>query len=382
MCGRPTSNFLVSEPAGCQVNCFAGGETGYFDRVIHMMTSAARQLEGRTLDTGWRVLRMIEPHTTATGGNFSCGYEVENVDDGRRAFLKALDYSWAMQSPDPAHALNIMTSAYIFERDLLKRCRESGLTRIVTAITSGKVVVDGAPMGGLVEYLVFERADGDIRKQMERAADFDLGWRILCLHHIAVGLKQLHAELIAHQDLKPSNVLLFERSSKLADLGRAACKGQAPPHEPFQVAGDPAYAPPELLYGFISPEWNVRRLGCDAYLLGSMIVWFFTGMSATGLLVQYLIPEHRPENWNSTYAEVLPYIREAFSKVLEVFKDSSPAGAGDDLTQMVGELCEPDPALRGHPKNRGKSGVQFSLERYISRLDLLAKRIVYGMYRR
>ena len=343
--------------------------------------SAARQLEGRTLDTGWKVLRIVEPHPAATGGNFSCGYEVEN-SNGRRAFLKALDYSWAMQSADPAQALNVMTSAYIFERDLLNRCRDSGLTRIVTAITSGKVVVDAAPMGGLVEYLVFERADGDIRKQMETAADFDLGWRLACLHHIAVGLKQLHSELIAHQDVKPSNVLLFQRSSKLADLGRAASKGQAPPHEPFQIAGDPAYAPPELLYGFVSSEWNIRRLGCDVYLLGSMVVWFFTGLSATALLVQNLAPEHRPENWHATHEEVLPYIRESFSQVLAIFQDNSPTGIRDDLTQIVTELCEPEPALRGHPKNRGRSEVQFSLERYISRFDLLAKRMAYYSVRR
>lgn len=119
--------------------------------------SAARKLAGMILEGGWKVTRLIEPDSDATGGNFSCGYEVES-DTGKKAFLKALDYSTAMRSADPAEALRIMTSGYVFERDLLFRCRERGVTRVVTALSSGKVIVDGDAMAGLVEYLIFERA--------------------------------------------------------------------------------------------------------------------------------------------------------------------------------------------------------------------------------
>ena len=73
-----------------------------------MNTSAATRLAGLELDGGWRVLHLLEPSPTSTGGNFSSGYEVESAR-GKRAFLKALDYSRAMQSPDPAMALNAMT---------------------------------------------------------------------------------------------------------------------------------------------------------------------------------------------------------------------------------------------------------------------------------
>jgi serine/threonine protein kinase len=337
---------------------------------------AAQQLVGLTLEGGWKVMLLLQPSPVASGGNFSCGYEVES-QNGKRAFLKALDYSTAMQSPDPAQALNAMTSAYIFERDLLNRCSSRGLTRVVTAITSGKVII-GPSLGDLVEYLIFERADGDVRKQMEAAEEFDLAWRFSSLHHIATGLKQLHGERIAHQDVKPSNVLLFQRDAKLADLGRAACHGMNPPHEPFRIAGDPSYAPPELLYGFLSPEWSIRRLGCDAYLLGSMVVWFFTGLSSTGLLINQLAEEHRPYKWQGTYEDVLPYVRNAFTYVLTTFDAHIPLVLSSELTSLVIELCEPDPLRRGHPKERTDS--QFSLERYITRFDLLAKRARYSRF--
>src|ERR687892_267014 len=60
---------------------------------------------------------------------------------------------------------------------------------------------------------------------------------------------------------KPSNVLLFDGDeSKLGDLGRAAAQGYEPPHEDSYIAGDQTYAPPELLYHHMDPEWSRRRL--------------------------------------------------------------------------------------------------------------------------
>ncbi len=336
---------------------------------------AAARLSDQILPDGWRVLNLIPRPPGSTGGHFSYGYELESVDGKKRAFLKALDYSSALTSPDPAFALNAMTSAYIFERELLERCRTQRLNRIVTAISSGKIVLPGMPAAAVVEYLIFEAADGDVRKRLLAADSVDVSWRLQSLHHIATGLKQLHGQQIAHQDLKPSNVLVFEqRDSKIADLGRASCIGQAPPHEPLCIAGDSTYAPPELLYGFVSPDWKVRRLGCDAYLLGSMVVWFFTGLSATSLLMSELPQDYQPTIWRGTYEQVLPYVRDAFSQVLNTFSDGISDQLREPLLRIITELCEPDPLHRGHTKNKGVVADQYSLERYVTQFDLLAKR--------
>src|SRR5438046_680864 len=130
------------------------------------MTSAiapATLLAGRVLPGGWRV---IAPLSGSTGGRFSVGYLVESAD-AKKGFLKALDYSRAFNAPDVARAMEAMTSAYNFERDLLTKCREQRLSKIVMAIDSGSVEIPGAPAGGIVEYLIFELAEGDIRKRMD-----------------------------------------------------------------------------------------------------------------------------------------------------------------------------------------------------------------------
>lgn len=336
----------------------------------------AKLLTGRALPGGWRV---VAPLIGSTGGNFSEGYLVEGPD-GIKGFLKALDYSRAFKAPDVSRAMEAMTTAYNFERDLLTKCREQRLSKIVIAIASGKVEIPGAAAGGIVEYLIFELAEGDIRKRMDANARFDLAFALRSLHHVASGLRQLHNVGIAHQDLKPSNVLVFgDDLRKLADLGRAAYRGHSAPHEDYVIPGDPAYAPPELLYDYVSSEWPVRRFGCDAYLLGSMMLFLVTGMSASGLLVSNLHEDYRPFRWAGTFEEVLPYLREAFGQLLESFEAAVPTDFQTDLSEVARQLCDPDPRLRGHPRDRAGRGNPFSLERYVTRFDVLASRAEFQM---
>jgi len=342
------------------------------------MTTPAKQLQGMTLDGGWNVVGPVPRATGGTGGTFSEGYIVESPQ-GNRAFLKALDYSRALTAPDPAKALHVLVEAYNFERRILEKCRDRRLDRVVLAITDGTVRVNGEP----VQYLIMELADGDARSQANTLRRFDLAWSLRALHHVATGLLQLHGQDIAHQDVKPSNVLAFDggRVSKVGDVGRAAYRGHLPPHEPLDIAGDPAYAPPELLYGHIDPDWNRRRLGCDAYLFGSMVVFFFLGLGTTALLRQELHSGHVWGTWQGTFPDVLPYVRDAFGRVVQTFMAGVEGSVREDLGIVVRELCEPDPALRGHPRNRIGPGNPYSLERYVAKFDLLARRAELGLLR-
>lgn len=346
--------------------------------------SPARRLQGLTLDGGWVIGDRIELPSKATGGNFSCGYKVKHPD-GTEAFLKAMDYSRALRSPDPARALQVLTESFNFERDMVERCRARNLDHVVRAIADGMILVPDAGGGQVVQYLIFELAERDVRAQLDITGRYDISWVMTTLRQIGVGLKQLHSIGIAHQDLKPSNVLVFQgsRQSKLGDLGHSACSEVASPRDDNPVTGDPVYAPLEQCYRYVDPDWNRRRRGCDAYLLGSMVVYFFTGVSMTTLLAKHLHKDFWPQNWTHGFAEVLPYLREAFAAALQEFKESVPnAQLADKLVGAVRQLCEPDPKYRGHPLERKGEGNSFSLERYISLFDLLAHRARVGRFGR
>jgi len=342
--------------------------------------SAATSLVGTTLTEGWRVTALMPRPDGHSTGHYSVSYCVEN-EDGRQGFLKALDYSKAFQLPDPALLLNAMTEAYLHERQVLARCSSRKLRHIVRALGGGATTVPGFETP--VNYIIFERADCDLRAQMDAADMVDDAWRINTLHQVATGLFELHGSGIAHQDVKPANVLQFGTgTTKVADLGRSACRDLACPYESDVIPGTRAYAPPELLYRSPAADFVRRRFGCDAYLLGSMAVYLFTGISATALLMGEIAAAHRPAHWNDGFSSVLPYLKAGFARVLENLERRLvvPAVKGH-LLQMIAELCEPDPAYRGHPLNRPYPERQYSLERYVTRTDVMAKQLDYLVVR-
>lgn len=332
----------------------------------------AAHLEGETLENGWLVGARIPKPPGATGGYFSASYFVER--DGQKAFLKALDFAEPLaQAADPTTRLEELVSAYNFERDLVRQCRN--MRHVVNSLDDGTLRFPEAPMLP-VPYIIFEAADrGDIRSFIQTSTTLDNAWMLRSLHNTAVGLMGLHNHEISHQDLKPSNVLVFEEQgghlSKIGDFGTASIRDGGPRNH-WPIAGDRNYAPPELLYGELSADWRVRRLGADIYQLGSLIVYYILGSGLTSLIMTKLSPGEHWMSWGGSFGDALPFIRDAFDKVMEEFAEGLPYDLAE-LETLVRYLCDPDPNERGHPRNRAGTGNPFAMERFVSRLDHLAR---------
>ena len=348
----------------------------------------AQLLAGRELNNSWTVELRIDRPLGASGGTFSTSYIVRS-GKGHRAFLKALDYSKALQSPEPARELRAMTAAYLFEKDLLEKCKSKGLSRIVRILDSGTIPSQTGDRSGVVEYMIFELAEQDVRSCVNWGRAFDATWSLRTVHQASAALQQLHSAEISHQDVKPSNVLVFRNEqAKLGDLGRAHDRHSPSPYDELVCPGDMSYAPPEYLYGHVPEDWAVRRLGCDLYLLGNLVTFLFSQVSMTHLLSKRVTKQHRWDRWQGAYSEVLPYLQHYFAQAVREIggfvRDSQEYAQiefADEIAECVNQLCNPDPRLRGHPRNIKYGGNQYSLERYVSAFDLLAKKAEWALMR-
>jgi serine/threonine protein kinase len=318
----------------------------------------AEQLQGMTLKD-WYVKEMLVRPPDLTGGYYSVQYIV--TKDGKDAFLKAFDLKRILEH-DPGHTpltgLLEMTTAFQFERNTLHTAM--GMDRVIDVLDDGDVYIEPGNPFSVVPYIIMEKADADVNQHLKDVNNVTVARRLHLLHHVAIGMMQLHGGEIVHQDLKPSNIVVWEKGiAKVADLGKCSIFGTANANDYNPFAGDLHYAPPETLYGHLDPDWKRRRYPIDLYLFGSIIVFLFTQASMSSLMLyQFLAEEHRPKlfwqgKWGGTFLEAMPYLENAFAQSVAEFEQRLPPPSNPRrdyrpaLVKMVREMCHPDPEQRG-----------------------------------
>lgn len=328
-------------------------------------------LKGKTTPGGWLIGENIDFAADHTGGHFSDCYLVEK--NGEKAFLKALD----IEKFRIEQVMGLM-AGFQYESELLELCRAKKLGRIVQVIESDRVERDpnAPPVLRHVPFLVFELAEGDIRDSVDLSKAVSDQWRFQILHQTTLALMQLHKEQIAHQDLKPSNVLLFGADSlKLADLGRSSLRGKPAPHDSLEVAGAQNYAPFEQRYSYLREDWRERRLSVDVFHLGCLVVFAFTNICYPEYVLGKLANVYRPGIWGDSYELVIEHLQAANIEALADLSVEFPERFRADLMAIVRDLCHPDPTKRGRTGAEARINTgSLWLQRYVSRFDILEKK--------
>jgi eukaryotic-like serine/threonine-protein kinase len=328
---------------------------------------------GITLPSGWTISSRRSPEPGDTGGNFSVPFIVER--GGRRAFMKAFD----LEKLFKAHASNLNQMQHElesinFETKLLELCQKAETKNVVVPIEIGNVEVQGVNADQPIQYIIFDLGEQDVRRYHTYRNDVDYITNLIILRYVAIGLSELHSLEIAHQDLKPSNVVMFgDKSSKIADLGRSSHRPTRVWHDQLWFAGDKTYAPIEVNYNAAYPDWCVRRLGADLYMLGSLVMFLFTSVSLTTQIFVILHPDFHPGKWSDSYEAVTPYIRDALRKVLDA-QPGFKKGTGFEVQNIIRELCDPDPTKRGSPRI-AYIPARYSLRRYISMFERMLSEV-------
>jgi eukaryotic-like serine/threonine-protein kinase len=341
-----------------------------------MENNAAHNLLNLTLKSGWTVIKKIEKTDSQTGSFFSVCYLVQK--DGETCFMKAFDFTKFLSISTPGtkvvDVMSDMITAYKYERDLSEHCKNKHVTKVSFVKVADEEMVSGYSIS-IVPYLIFNLADGDIRKKLDFSSELDYAWRLKSLHDIAVGLKQLHLVEVSHQDLKPSNILVFDTDCKIGDLGRSMCRDIDGPYNKMAYTGDNTYAPPEIMYGYYEKDWLKRVFATDCYLLGSLVTFYFAGISMSALLRKHIPDNFSWEKWTGTFKELVPYLENGFSNALNEFSTNiERKDLQYELRQLVEYLCYPFPEKRGHPKNVNSSGNNYNMERFVTILDVLKRK--------
>lgn len=355
--------------------------------------SAADDLVGKTIN-GWYVKSKIQPadpNQGETGGNFSVCYIVEK--ENRQFFMKVLDYKKGLSKQIPTgktrtDVLGRFLLEFDYEKKLSSYCNSKRASKIILYIDSGEISLNEYLIP-TVSYIVYEMADGNIRKFLDFSKKLDLtsslkslADKLKSLHDVATGINSLHSIEISHQDIKPSNIMQFPNESKLGDLGRSLCFSQDVecPYAFNFFWGDLNYAPPEALFRYQLPDIRSNHYNADNYMLGGLIVFYLTGVSINALIEMYLpwkITMRDLYAKGVSFERALPFLLDAFQKALNDIKTCIPfESVKSGLTSMIEYLCCPDPARRGHPANLISSNrtAAHDLYRTITELDLMYRK--------
>ncbi|WP_083184980.1 protein kinase domain-containing protein [Pseudomonas floridensis] len=352
-----------------------------------VLDTPATRLEGLELADGWVVEELLacgRASSDSSGGTYSVSYRVRKGDSV--AFLKALDLDSVIKNEgeeDFLRSINRATRAFGDEKLLNELCAKTKMRQIVTILGHGDVKVDRKPDDHMprVAYLILELADGgDVRSQIAQTSTDDYAKKFSYLKDVMLGIGQLHDQGISHQDLKPSNVMVFSvAGAKVGDLGRATVQGYGNgAFEQCCIAGDFSYAPPEQLYGNVPEEWIDRRQRADLYQFGSLMAFLLFGVTVNTMIKELLPAAIGPKHWfpeqggGSSYTQALPYLEGAFFEGLESRRTALPTWAADKVISLITQCSHPDYSKRGAKQILGKGDqLGLGLNRFVSALENL-----------
>lgn len=340
--------------------------------------SPKSQLLGTTLASGWLLAEKLEPSKGSSGGTFGVGYKATRGNE--IAFVKAIDFVDAISAPDPLMELTKLSSIANFEKDVLSYCAQRGMTKVLKFI--GHEYVSSDPNNPLtrVSCLIMEAGTEDLRRLFNAKGTGACAWNLQVLRDVSQAIAQLHKGGIAHQDIKPSNVIEVagngkdSNTMKVGDLGRVVRRGQTGPFDTLSWPGDRRYSPPERWYGFVPPDWSDARDASDAYMLASLMVYLFTGATLQSLVFNLIPPAFQPGTWTGSFdQDLMPVLVDAHSRVLNehLLPQLEPAIA-DRFFAIAKGLSNPDPLKRGDINSRKQIGRPVGMDRVHQKLNALA----------
>ncbi len=212
--------------------------------------------------------------------------------------------------------------------------------RMISARVSGPHVPKFYGFGDLAEtpYIAMEFVEGESLEKVIQGAPLpvdrvrDIGLQI------ATGLVSLHAQKVAHLDLKPANVILAKRGAVLIDFGLAR-HAELPDllgEESSMPMGTAAYIAPEQVLGERSdPASDIFALGCILYQMTTGREPFGSPQTTAGMRRRLF---QSPDDIARINPAAPRWLRQVIANCLEVDRGRRYG----DAAQLAHDLRHPD----------------------------------------
>lgn len=200
-------------------------------------------------------------------------------------------------------------------------------------------VTDFGVLGNGFPYMVMERLSGEpLDVRLARAGALEPTAALLLAREVAVALGVAHDAGLAHNDLKPANVIVLDESSdrapkiKLIDFGAATLVGM---HDDV-LFGTPGYMPPERIHGAPSDGRG------DFYSLGVLLYEMLSGARPFAELTQraVLLAQLRDPfpPLVSPFGPLPPAVLRLIDRATRLKADERQQSAGEVVADLEGAL--------------------------------------------
>ena len=315
-------------------------------------------------------------------GNFSHVFKATDQRSGGLVAVKMLQPSAAVHSESPVE--------FEHEGALLETLKRS--RNVVWLTDSGKsnitVNIGQAPLPLSVSFHVMELADGALSELLPLRHAVDWADKLFIFRDVVSGMHQMHGKQIMHRDLKASNVLLFDTTTrrpaaKVSDLGRSRDLTQPPRFAADSYAagrGDKSHAPPEHLWHLDRTDGAALRRA-DVYLLGSVLYEIATGQGITSMTLPDWSSHSRtagsmsPQDRQAGFRAAGRHMAEMHETALDLLADETPPEIRHLVVDLVRQMCSPVPARRERRFRAERNNPAWGLQWAIRRVDIIIRNL-------
>ena len=342
------------------------------------MVNSGDAYVGQTLAGRYRLVSHL------ADGHFSHVFKATDQRSRELVAVKMLQPSAAVNPESPVE----------FEREgaLLEALSRSRnvvcLTDSGTSSISITVNIGQAPVPLSVSFHVIELADGALSELLPLRHEVDWADKLRIFRDVVSGMHQMHGKRVMHRDLKASNVLLFDTTSrrpvaKISDFGRSRDLDQSARFAADSYIagrGDLSHAPPEHLWHLDrTDEIALRR--ADIYLLGSVLYEIATGQAITSILMpdwsghRSVAGSMSPHDREAGFRAASRHMAELHETALDLLAAETPPEIRHLVVDLVRQMCSPIPARRERRFRAERNNPAWGLQWAIRRVDIIIKNL-------